>query len=152
MEIVENIALISLNATLLTQAASFLIFLFLINRIMIRPLQATMRERENYIKDMESEIGQSNTALEEMNRELKASEAAVISEANAQREKLKDDGEQQAEEILGEARQEMYKVREDNEKLVNQEIAEARKHIASESEKLATTIMETILDRGVSRG
>ena len=39
MQIISNIALISINETLVVQLISFLIFLFIINRIMFRPLR-----------------------------------------------------------------------------------------------------------------
>jgi F0F1-type ATP synthase membrane subunit b/b' len=46
----------------------------------------------------------------------------------------------------------MSRMREKNQQMVRQELEEVRKDIDSEAEKIAVTIMETILDRGVSRG
>jgi len=152
MEIVENLALISLNETLIAQLISFLIFLFLINRIMIRPLRETMGKRENYIENIESEILQSSEKLEDLNQQLWEHERKVVREANSEKEDLKNQGNQQAQEILGETKNEIGQIREENAELLNQEISEARKYIEAESEKLAGTIMETILERGVSRG
>jgi F-type H+-transporting ATPase subunit b len=152
MEIVENIALISLNETLIAQLVSFLIFLFLINRIMIRPLQQTMGERQDYISETETQIRESSQKLEDLNRQLKESERAAISEANSQRDNLKDEGNQEAVKILFESQEEMSRMREKNQQMVRQELEEVRKYIDSEAEKIAVTIMETILDRGVSRG
>ena len=45
MQIISNIALISINETLIVQLISFLIFLFVINRIMFRPLRKTVGPR-----------------------------------------------------------------------------------------------------------
>lgn len=152
MEIVENLALISLNETLIAQLIAFLIFFFLINRIMIRPLRETMGKRQDYIQKTESEILQSSEKLEDLNQQLLAHERKVVREANSEKEDLKDKGNQQAQEILGESKNEIDQIREENTRLLNQEISEARKYIEAESEKLAGTIMETILERGVSRG
>lgn len=152
MEIVENIALISLNETLIAQLVSFLIFLFLINRIMIRPLQQTMGERQDYISETETQIRESSQKLEDLNRQLKERERAAISEANSQRDNLKEEGNQEAVKILLESQEEMSRMREKNQQMVRQELEEVRKDIDSEAEKIAVTIMETILDRGVSRG
>ena len=152
MEIVENIALISLNETLIVQLISFLIFLYLINRIMIRPLQQTMGKRQEYIRTTESQIHQSAEKLELLKRQLKENERTAIAEANARREELKSEGNMEAESLLEESREQMYQLREENQELLRQELAEVRKYIDSEAEKLAETIMETILDRGVSRG
>ncbi|MFO7930236.1 MAG: hypothetical protein R6U97_02410 [Desulfosalsimonas sp.] len=152
MEIIESMALISLNETLVAQLVSFLIFLFLINRIMIRPLQETMRKRRDYIGEMEKKIKESSGELQELSQELQENERALIREANSEKDKLKEEGSSEAEGILDEARQEINKLREENQQLVGREVSEARKSIESEAEKLAVTIMETILNRGVSRG
>lgn len=152
MEIVETLALISLNETLIAQLVSFLIFLFLINRIMIRPLQQTMGARQDYISSTEAQIRESAQKLEDLNTQLKESERAAVLEANSRREKLKDEGTQEAVTILAETQGQMHQMREKNQQLVRQELDEVRKDIDSEAEKITVTIMETILDRGVSRG
>ncbi len=152
MEIVETLALISLNETLIAQLVSFLIFLFLINRIMIRPLQKTMGARQDYISSTEAQIRESARKLEDLNTQLKENERAAVSEANSRREKLKDEGAKEAVTILAETQGQMNQMREKNQQLVRQELDEVRKYIDSEAEKIAVTIMETILDRGVSRG
>jgi F-type H+-transporting ATPase subunit b len=152
MEIVENIALISLNETLIVQLISFLIFLYLINRIMIRPLQQTMGKRQEYISTTESQIHQSAEKLEDLNRQLKKNKRMAIAEANDRREELKNEGSLEAEALLEESRTQMHQIRQKNQEILGRELDEVRKYIDSEAEKLAETIMETILDRGVSRG
>jgi F0F1-type ATP synthase membrane subunit b/b' len=119
---------------------------------MIRPLQQTMGERQDYISETETQIRESSQKLEDLNRQLKESERAAISEANSQRDNLKDEGNQEAVKILFESQEEMSRMREKNQQMVRQELEEVRKYIDSEAEKIAVTIMETILDRGVSRG
>ncbi|MCF8109918.1 MAG: ATP synthase F0 subunit B [Desulfobacteraceae bacterium] len=152
MKIIETMAMISLNETLIAELVSFLIFLFLINRIMIRPLQDTMKKRREYIGDMENRIQESTGELQKLNRDLKEHESALIREANSEKDKLKNDGSRQAEKILEEARQEIQNIRGENQKVLEREVSETRKHIETEAEKLSVKIMENILDRGVSRG
>ncbi len=152
MEIVSNIALITINETLVAQMVSFLIFLFLINRIMIRPLRATMQERDGYIKEIKTSIIQSEEQLTSMELQLRENEQAAIKEADSQREALADAGSVQADQILADARQEIDGIRAHNQSVVDQQISEARKSLVKESEKLALQIMEKILDRGVARG
>ncbi|MFP3999303.1 MAG: ATP synthase F0 subunit B [Desulfobacterales bacterium] len=152
MKIIETMAMISLNETLIIELVSFLIFLFLINRIMIRPLQNTMRKRREYIGDMENVIQESSDELQKLNKDLKEHESSLIREANSEKDKLKDEGARQAEGILKESRQEIEKLQEENRQILDREVSEARKSMETESEMLAVKIMETILDRGVSRG
>ena len=56
MEIISNIALISINETLIVQVVGFLVFLFVINRIMFRPLQSVMSDREIHIERVKRDI------------------------------------------------------------------------------------------------
>jgi F-type H+-transporting ATPase subunit b len=62
MEIVSNIALITINWTLFHQLIAFLIFMFIMNRIMFRPIQRVMDERDNLIERINQET--INTAKE----------------------------------------------------------------------------------------
>jgi len=52
MEIISNIALISINETVVVQMLSFLVFMFILNRIMIRPLRSSANDREIYIEKL----------------------------------------------------------------------------------------------------
>ena len=56
MQIISNIALISINETVIVQIISFLIFLYIINRIMFKPLRGVMADRENHIKSIQQDI------------------------------------------------------------------------------------------------
>ncbi|MFW6053082.1 MAG: ATP synthase F0 subunit B [Desulfosalsimonas sp.] len=152
MKIIETMAMISLNETLIAELVSFLIFLFLINRIMIRPLQDTMRKRREYIDSTKNQIQESSEKLQELNRELKEHERVLIRQANSEKDELRNDGSKQAEAILEEARKEIRSIRDENQQALDTEVSEARKSIETESEKLAVKIMENILNRGVSRG
>ena len=49
MQIVTTISLISINETTIVQIVSFLILVFILNRVMIRPLWKTIAERNQYI-------------------------------------------------------------------------------------------------------
>ena len=71
MHIISNIALITINETLFIQLISFLIFLFLINRIMFKPLQKTIQQREEHINGIASGIESSKNQLLEMEKNLK---------------------------------------------------------------------------------
>ena len=64
MQIISNIALISINETLIVQVISFLIFLYIINRIMFRPLRSVTAERENHIKGIQKDIVEAENKLD----------------------------------------------------------------------------------------
>ena len=147
MHIVSNIALISINETLIIQLISFLIFLFLINRIMFRPLQNVMGEREEHLQDITTHIEKSEIQLTEINEQVRAQELAAIQEANQQKKVLETDGTAQANEIMEESRKEIQTIKHESQQYIDGQISKAREEIKKESEKLAVIIMERVLDR-----
>ena len=81
MHIISNIALITINETLLFQLISFLIFLFIINRIMFRPLQNVMDNRKNHMDKIQTDTVDAIKELESLTQKLKAQESEVRTEA-----------------------------------------------------------------------
>lgn len=147
MQIISNIALLSINETLVIQVLSFLIFLFIINRIMFRPLRSAMDEREAYLKKINNEIADAKDELETIARRIEAHESAVKLEAFELNDKLEESGNQEATDIITSAREEIAGLRQNANRQIDNQISEARDHLERESEALAMNIMEKILDR-----
>jgi F-type H+-transporting ATPase subunit b len=150
-QIVSNIALISINATLVVQLISFLIFLFLINGILIQPLRRTMAERTGYLEKMKLDILE---AEEEMSRQLKqlaAREKRVRKEAVLATKEIENEGQRLASEIIKDVRKEMENLRRKTQQTVNEQLAAARQRLEQESESLALSIMEKLLNRRLTR-
>lgn len=147
MQIVSNVALISINETFLVQLVSFLIFLFIFNRIMIRPLRDVTRQRQVKIADIQQETADAQTQLEESVRQIRQNEARVLEAANELRSELLEEGSRQAQEIVDAARSEVESLRREAETEVSNLIGEARKSLQAESETVANRIIEKVLDR-----
>ncbi len=147
MQIVSNIALISINETIIIQLISFLIFLFIINRVMFRPLGDVMRERDNHIEQIKVGIVDAEKELDNTTNQLKELESAAKNEAYELKKELESLGSQKAGEIFESTRKEILTLKESTEREVNARISEARKEIKKESEVLAVRIMEKVLDR-----
>ena len=150
MQIVTNVALISINETLVVQLISFLIFLFIINRIMFRPLQSTMADRERYISEMKSDIDGAERSYENALTEIKEQESAVKTAAFKLSRELEDAGTLEAGKIFESARAEINELKNKTEADIAVQVAEAGKSIQAESEMLAVNIMESVLDRRLS--
>ena len=149
MQIINTVALISINETLIFQVIFFLIFLWIMNRILFRPLRRTMAEREDYIENIQKDIMNAQSQIKDLTKQIQKKEKAARYEAFKQQTKLEAAGNQQAEEILSSARKEMHALKEKNRKDIDAQISTARKHIQKESEDLAITIVETILHRSL---
>jgi F-type H+-transporting ATPase subunit b len=147
MEIISSIALISINETLIVQVIGFLIFLFLINRIMFRPLQNVMMDREIYIERVKMDIDGARKEIDAMNSQIEAQEAEVKMEAFELKQEHEQIGSQQAKEIFAAARREITETSARVQKDIDDKISEARQSLQQESEALAVSIIEKILDR-----
>ena len=100
MEIITNTALISINETLLVQVASFLIFLFVMNRLMFRPLRKTMDDRSRYVSDLEQDIDDAERDITRYSREIEKQRAAARAEAYGVTKELEEKGNQEAQKIV----------------------------------------------------
>lgn len=147
MEIISNIALISINETLFIQLISFLIFVFIINRVMIRPLRRAMEERETYADQLQREMKDAESEIVQMTEKIREQEADVIKEARLLSEELEHSGKQKAKAIYQAARSDVEQKMLKAEAEVNGLIEKARQSVSSESEVLAVEIMEKMLDR-----
>lgn len=147
MEIVSTMALISINETLLVQLISFLIFLFVINRIMFRPLRSTMAERDFYLEEMALAIEGAQKGYDKAVMEIRAQEEEVRSAARAIGRERERDGSEEAARILEAAREEISRMKFRAVSEVETKLGEARVRIQAESETLADAIVEKILDR-----
>jgi len=150
MEIISNIALISINETLVVQVISFLIFLFVMNRLMFGPLRKTMGDRDQYLETIAKDIDDARKDVERYTLEIEDRKTNIRSEASEITKALENAAGQEAADIVAAAVEEVATIRDDTQKEVEAQIADARKHIQKESEVLAIQLMEKILDRRLS--
>jgi F-type H+-transporting ATPase subunit b len=150
MEIITNTALISINATLFVQVASFLIFLFVMNRLMFRPLRKTMRDRSKYVSDLEQEIDDAERDIVRYFKEIEKQRAAARAEAHSVTAELEEEGNDEAHEIIESAVKEISVLKKKTKKQIDAQISEARELLLKETEALSVQIMEKVLDRRLS--
>jgi len=147
MEIISNIALISINETLIVQVIGFLIFLFVINRIMFRPLQNVMSDRDIHIEGIRRDIDQAQKEVTSFTSQIQEQDTAAREEAFGLRDQLEEAGSQQAKEIFESVKKEIATNSQKIQKEIEVRIAEERQSLEKESEALALNIIEKILDR-----
>lgn len=148
--VIENVALISINETMFVQIISFLIFAFLANRFIFRPLMGSMNDRDKQVSDTLDSIEAVRGEMNEMAAKLAEYEADAKAKAASLKKDLKKEGKKEALEIVDSVRQEIETVRVDAAKKLEAQILEARTFLAAESQVLSMRIMERLLDRKVS--
>lgn len=147
MQIVSNVALISINETMVVQLISFLIFLFVINRVMFRPLRKSMQEREHYIEGIRMDIQEAERKLEKTMQQVQDEDAAVRKAGLQMTAELEKQGNEEAGSIIAGSRQEIAQLGNKARQEIDAKIGEARKTIVAEADKLSLNVMEKVLGR-----
>jgi F-type H+-transporting ATPase subunit b len=147
MEIVSQTELVSINATMIIQVLSFLIFLLLIQRIMFRPLLATMDSRSTLLKQLQKEIKTKEHQLAELSSKMQKEAAALKSEAFMESDKMEAAGKQEAQGILQRTREDIADQQRKAKDDIRLRIETVRQELAKETETLAAAIMEKVLER-----
>ncbi len=147
MQIVSNVALISINETMVVQLISFLIFLFVINRIMFRPLRRTMQEREHYMEGIRLDIRDAEKKLEKTMQEARDEDAAVRKAGLQMMAEMEKQGNDERGRIITASREEIAEIGGKARQDIDAQIADARKTIVAEADKLSLSVMEKVLGR-----
>jgi len=150
MQIISNIALISINETLVVQLISFLIFLYIINRIMIRPLRRTMSERDEYIQKVRQDTAQTQKRIEEMVATSRQEESDIREAAFHIVAEMENLGNQEANGLINSAREEIAAQKRRSQDEIERHLSEAMSTVRVEAEALSLAIMEKVLNRKVA--
>jgi F-type H+-transporting ATPase subunit b len=150
MQIISTIAMISINETLIIQLISFLIFLFIINRIMIQPLRSVSQEREAHIQKIDLDTVAAEKKVEQVLKQIQKQEAKAIDTAQEIREKIEESGKLEADEIIHATLREVENLSKENRRQVAAMVEEVRMSVPKEAETLAVGMMEKLLDRRLS--
>lgn len=147
MQVVENIALISINATLFVQLGSFLLFMVIFNRVMVRPLRKIINERNDHIRKIVSEIHQADAALDDINQQIDTQDNQVRAAAFKIQQRLEDEGQHKADDIVAKTREEIARIRHTAQKKNEAKVAATRQQIESEVEPIADQMIAVLLGR-----
>jgi F-type H+-transporting ATPase subunit b len=147
MQIVSVEALLSINETLIVQLLSFLIFLFIIKRVMIRPLRGMIKQRGEHVHKIKDDISEAENEYQKLLDRIKAQKSAVKTEAFAIRDKLEKSGNAEAAAIIESTQMEILDLKKKVGRELDDQISDVKAYIKKESEVVAAAIMEKILDR-----
>lgn len=147
MEIISATALISINETFFVQLISFLVFLFILNRVMIRPLISTMDQRKDYLAAIRTDIDTAKSDLDDINHDLDKQRSQMLKEAHASVQKLDDEADHRASETIESARSQIAQLRKETQEKINSQLKEARSQLAGEVDAVTIAIMEKVLHR-----
>ncbi len=147
MEIISNIALISINETVVVQLLSFLVFMFILNRIMIKPLRSSAHDREIYIEKLSTDISNAQEEMNAITTQIESQETSARQTARDIQKEIVAQGSQEANSILNAAKQDVVALRQQTAAEIEATLAELRETLAKEAERVAVNFMEKALRR-----
>jgi F-type H+-transporting ATPase subunit b len=147
MEIVKTTALITINETLWVQLIFFLIFLFLINRVMFKPVRRNMADREVHFLNLRQDIHLLKEEIDALSDQAEAEENQLRTTAQRAGEALHEEGRKEAQRLLEKALEEIKALQQEAEEQLETSLANARRQVEHESQELAESIIQQFQPR-----
>lgn len=145
MQVVQNVALISINSTWVVQLVSFLIFMLVLNRVMIRPLRTIMTERDSYIRQVGEELNAAGESLKQISGQIEHQESEARNAAFQIREEIETAGRQSVAGLMDQTKKEIQGLRSEAQADADRKIAAARGKMQAEAETLSDRMITVLL-------
>jgi len=142
--------MISVNATLFVQVLHFLLMVFIMNRLMLRPTMRQIDEREKHIEQAKKDSEDMAIEADRLSEKRLFIEREARKKAGQERAALKQEATSKAETIYEETRGEVSEIRERMDREIEAQVKEAMAVLDREVAVLAGEIVEKITGRRVS--
>lgn len=150
MEIIYTNGMITINETIIVILVSFLVLVFILNRLMFRPLRDVIAQRETHFAALDRDITTVRNKTTDLSARLRQKEETARQEGLILKNELETAANQQAKEIVNITRGEITGLKESTQKEIDIQIAEAKKVIHQEAHRLSMEIVSKILGREIA--
>jgi len=141
--------MISINATLLVQVILFLVTLFFLNRLMIRPIMRIVQKRTEVFQETRDQILALETETENLRRRFSQLREDARKGAFSESDQLKRAGATQASEYMDQSRDEAASIRTEGEARAEAEKNKQRPLLKDQAALLAGEIVEKLIERRI---
>jgi F-type H+-transporting ATPase subunit b len=141
--------MISINATILIQLLHFLVLVFILNRLMFRPLLRLVHERTGHIDTTLKAVENTQIDTTELINKRISLENDVRKKAREESSQIKNDASAMAEKILDDTREKLAPIREEASKEIDKQMDAAGKLLHGEATVLADEIIYKLIGRRI---
>lgn len=141
--------MIALDYTVLIQIAAFLIFWFLLTKLLFKPFVRLLEERERRTEGMKGEAASLKEEGERLSKEYEYAILQAREEARAAKEGIVQEARQTREQLLARAREAAARMLEAVREEIRKELQRGRELAGREAEAIAQHIAEKILGRKI---
>jgi F-type H+-transporting ATPase subunit b len=142
--------MISINATLILQVLHFLILVFVLNRILFRPILKLINERTEYVETTTHEIRNLEVETEELRKKHLSLQNEARKNATLERTQIRGLGITEAEKTVNNSRQEVSSIRAKADKDAQEELEKTLPMLQGEAVMLADEITEKMIGRRIT--
>jgi F-type H+-transporting ATPase subunit b len=146
----EGGGLISFDWSLLIQAVNFLLLLFLLTKLLYRPLLAKMNERTQAIQKSLDEAQQARAEAQKERDEFAAKIQAAYAEAQGIRAAALKDAADEQRRLVDAARTEAARLVASARQEMDQDVRRARQELRQEVANLAITVAEKLIKKSLN--
>ena len=142
--------MINVNATIIVQIINFLILMFILNRLMFRPVLRIINERDRHIEDERDQLSIIEKETRELVDKCASIERDARREANEESSYLRREAIEAVEKIFGDTREEITAIRGKAEAEINAKLEEAHQSLRKEAMILAGELTVKLIGRRVA--
>jgi F-type H+-transporting ATPase subunit b len=141
--------MIAFDYTVLIQIVAFLVFWFLLTKLLFKPFIALLEARERRTEGTKAEAATLKEEGERLAKEYEQAIAQVVEQGRAAKETIVEEGRQARERLLSQVREEAARRVEAARTEIHKELERGRALAAREAEAIARQMAEKILGRGI---
>jgi F-type H+-transporting ATPase subunit b len=139
--------MVSINATLVFQVVQLLVLIFILNRIMFRPILKLTTERDSFLEKSKVDMRNMESEVERLRGVFLSKEADARKRASREGLDLKNAAMTEVERILEESSKSAAGIRSEAEQAARAQIETTKPLLAGEAEILADDIVGRIIGR-----
>ena len=139
--------MISINATLFLQILHFLILMFILDRLMFRPIMRVIKDRDKHIQNQNEQLNNLKGETEELIAKCISLERNARREAGAESSNIKKEAIEVTERIFSDTRGEVAAIRDEADREIELKLKEARQSLQDEAFILAEDLTEKLIGR-----
>ena len=139
--------MISINATLVIQVIHFLILVYILNRLIFRPILKLMDARDEHNEKTKKGVDEALDKTEELKKRCVSQVHQARTDATQERTELRETGIAETKELLERSKEETAAIRAETDKEAKKEIEMTRPLMHDQVIVLAEGIIEKLLGR-----
>ncbi len=139
--------MIEINATIVLQVINFLLLVYILNRLLVKPVMKAMGSRRAYVEERYSRVEELEKKREADLSKFESEISKARREAMITRDEIKAAGEKERLELLEKADMEAEKIVEEVRENLSKEIDVVRKDFEKKLEDMVLLVTEKVLGR-----